>query len=124
MDDSIGNWLYLIVIIVITVVSSLGSLKKKRTAETVTSPQPVSPTEFFPEPPPVRKSKKKQPPAPPQKSGYTPMFQDEGQRAVENIVSFPGDLTDDATPLKDLELDDAESFRKAIIYSEILNRKY
>lgn len=141
--DNAGDWLY-IVFLIIAGISSLFSSKNKKKSpkqilgqpnrEIVANEKEVPDKGFWelleeiqnPKPAkqpvatPKRKQKKKQvaEPAPflaAEKEISRPSF--DGNR----LVAPP---TEKDSPLTDIEFDNASELRKAVIYSEILNRKY
>lgn len=121
MED-IGNLLYYIVIFVIALVSWLSGAGKKKPHQTgKTSPFPIPVPEMQSTPPPMPKRTKKTPPPIPrnirqESPGYSSLYTKNNDTPVM--------LEDDGPSVADeLELTDMESFRKAIIYAEIFNRK-
>ncbi|MDR0758060.1 MAG: hypothetical protein LBF85_09470 [Tannerella sp.] len=125
--DNFGDWLYYIIFLVVAIVSFVNSAKKKNRTETAVPPPPPP---AYEEEPPVHipsRAKIKMPPAPERAKktgGYVPLFPNEGQRVLENAMSLPDKEANDISLVDKLELNSADSFRKAVIYSEILNRKY
>jgi hypothetical protein len=126
--DNIGDWLYIIFLAIVVIVSYASSIKKKNQDETVTPPPPST---YEQAPPPVRVPprvrKKASPPVPErvkQTGGYVSLFQNEGQRAMEDAVSLSEEETNERSLVDNLQLNNADDFRKAVIYAEILNRKY
>jgi hypothetical protein len=127
--DNFGDWLYYIIFLVVAIVSFVNSAKKKNRSETAVPPPPPPAYEQALPVPVLPGTKRKTPPPAPEQAkkrtgGYVPLFQNEGQRVLENEMPFPAEDTSEI-PLADrLELNSADAFRKALIYSEILNRKY
>ncbi|MDR2149025.1 MAG: hypothetical protein LBE91_21500 [Tannerella sp.] len=150
MED-LGNYIYVIVIVIAALSGLLGKSKKKQPATTQkpqqqsppsewedvlgelfgtpkskpqTQPQPVS----RPVSPTVTKPQMQAP-----KSAYKPIYQsideirppEEGVRAIETKETNILDMEEDMTGLS---LDDipneAEDWRKVFVYNEIFNRKY
>ncbi|MDO4755970.1 MAG: hypothetical protein Q4A54_06475 [Parabacteroides sp.] len=136
--ENIGDWLYFLFIIIAGISSLFSSKKKKKgvkpemPAETEMIPeensdQPekgfweilqemqkqVSPTKPQPKKAPVNKSNQKQP-----KKTENHTSRIDTQNQIKNIPE-----NDENTELN-LELTHASELRKAVIYSEILNRKY
>ncbi|MDR1406955.1 MAG: hypothetical protein LBJ23_02755 [Tannerella sp.] len=106
-------------------------MKKKNKGETVAPPAPSSVYEYEeapPIPPAPPKAGKKTPPAVPGRAkrtgGYESLFRNEGQRVTGSAPSLLEEETGEVSSAEALELNDTEDFRKAVIYSEILNRKY
>ncbi|MDR1601524.1 MAG: hypothetical protein LBS42_03750 [Tannerella sp.] len=121
--DNFGDWLYYIIFLVVAIVSFANSAKKKNRSETAEPPPAYEQTPPVHMPPP-RARTKAPPPVPKQAKGYVPLFQNEGQRVLENAVSFPAEKENETSLAEKLELKNADAFRKAVIYAEILNRKY
>jgi len=119
--EHVGDWLYYVIFFGIAIVSLINSVAKKKPVETV-SPPPVYES---PAPPPAPLSvRRKTPPPTPKRSKssdrYDALFQKEGQRVFENEATTDNEIT----TTDNWSLNDAETMRKAIIYTEILNRKY
>lgn len=118
--EHVGDWLYYVIFFGIAIVSLINSVAKKKSTDTV-SPPPVY--ESPPPPPPLSVKRKTPPPAPNRSrfsGGYETLFQNEGQRVFENETPTDNEVT--ATD--NWSLNDVETIRKAIVYTEILNRKY
>lgn len=121
MED-IGNLVYYILIFAVAIISWISSLTKKKQQHQTTIPSPFPTQEMPTVPPAVPRKKKQAPPPVPKKT-----------RQQSNTNSFLSSKYKESTPVlleeegasiaDDLDLNNAETFRKAIIYSEILNRK-
>jgi hypothetical protein len=128
MED-IGDVLYWILIVGAIVVSSISSLKEKQKEQPKPQPQPQSWNDEMrtPPPPPAPKKKKKTPPpvARPQQQRAQSSFvaSEEGVSMFGENTAFLMDETE-VVIMDDLDLTDVNAFRKAVIYAEILNRKY
>ena len=118
MED-IGNLLYYIVIFVIAIVSWISnSNKKKQQQDSIPSPFPTQQNTSA-GPPSVPRGKKKAPPPIPRntlfsQSSLSSKYTDDTPILIEDSSDSIAD---------DLNLNDADSLRKAIIYAEIFNRK-
>ncbi|MDR2917763.1 MAG: hypothetical protein LBV72_00145 [Tannerella sp.] len=122
MEDNIGNLIYYILIFAVALISWISGLTKKKQQKQTTIPAPF-PTQEITDVPPAPPKKRKQGPPPVPKRMRQESYKD----------SFLSSKNKDATTIlqeeegthlmDDLELNNPESFRKAIIYSEILNRK-
>ncbi|MDR3194062.1 MAG: hypothetical protein LBT76_02055 [Tannerella sp.] len=132
MDNHVGDWLYYIVILAVAAISWLNSANKKKRREQSQTPAPSSSwpeEEFLPPPPPPapRQTKRQTPPAVPSQRRaefrhrlFTPA--EEGGRAIASQILYE---EEPGTPLVEtLELTDPDTFRKAVVYAEIMNRKY
>lgn len=127
--DNIGDWLYVVFIIIAAASSLLSSGRKKKQSKEILG-QPGK--EFHPYQPPVppapRPEKKTpQPVARPQtKKQPSPFLQ--AEKNARSYMSPPPPVTsfNEPEPEPALELDFrcADDLKKAVIYSEILNRKY
>lgn len=136
--ENIGDWLYFLFIIIAGISSMFSSKKKKKgvkpetPAETEMMPeensdQPekgfweilqemqkqASPTNPQPQKTPINKSPKKQ-----NKVSTIQTSKIDTQNRIKNVPE------DEENTGLDLELTHAAELRKAVIYSEILNRKY
>lgn len=109
--DNVGDWLY-IVFLIIAGISSLFSSKSKKKSPQQVLRQPVSiPTQK------QRKKRKTEPAA----FLTAEQMTDRPMPAESHLAIFP---TEEENPLADIEFDNAAELRKAVIYTEILNRKY
>ncbi|MDR1102509.1 MAG: hypothetical protein LBL42_02010 [Tannerella sp.] len=129
MDNHIGDWLYYIVIIVVAVVSFAGNLKKKKPQEETLSPAPSMEDleDMLPPAPPVQAQRRKSPPpAPrfrPSRSSFLSPPAEEGSRMLtDDMPVVTGEKR--TAWVDELNLTDTDTFRKAFISAEILNRKY
>ncbi|MDR1747118.1 MAG: hypothetical protein LBR49_07600 [Tannerella sp.] len=134
--DKYGDWVYYLIFLAITIVSLLKNAdrKKRREAEEMTLPPPVPQMQAPPPPPaPMMDRRKRAVTAPPPAPGrarkektYPSFGTDEGVRILASGQSETMELTDlkEATYADGLSLTDTDTLRKAIIYAEILERKY
>ena len=123
--DEFGNWIYIILMFVVLISSVFKSFTKKKEQQQAQIPVPQEPEEVFPVPPvPKIKTKKLPPPIPVQKKqAYSSLFA--SPSVAESLQTELSMMQEPENTLADeLDLSDPESFRKAIIYSEIINRKY
>ena len=141
--DNAGDWLYIVFLIIAGISSLFGSKNKKKRPkqilgqpdrEIVTNEDNVHDKGFWeileemqnpkpakqPVPTPKRKKKQQQVAAP------SPFLAAEKvtdkQSPAGNRLVVPS--TEEEIPLTDIEFDNAAELRKAVIYTEILNRKY
>ena len=124
--DELGDWIYIILMVVVGISSLFSSINKKKRQQQTQMPSPVPPEFSFPDPPVPKKKEKKQP------------FQVSGSNkhpSFDAHLTFPTAATDSQTEVYlapeetgalagELELTDPDAFRKAVIYAEILSRKY
>ncbi|MDR3269053.1 MAG: hypothetical protein LBT83_08310 [Tannerella sp.] len=131
MDKEIGGWLYYIVILAVAGISWINSMnkKKRQQAQTPSSSLPEIEEMLSPPPPPVRQPQKRKTPPPAPKhsrqraSDFLFLTDKEGERSIR--TSFFSEEEEGGISLSEtLELTDPETFRKAIVYAEIMNRKY
>ena len=127
--DELGDWIYIIVMVVVGISSFVSSLNKKKRQQQSQMPlpemsetlEPSYPTPYVPE-----QREKKQPPPVPGRSKHNPLNAQSTlptyETDVQTEISFMQE--EESTIAGELELSDPDAFRKAIIYSEILNRKY
>lgn len=126
-DDK--SWIYLIVMIVLSIIGSINKSKKKNAAPT---PAPMDdeddfPTIFFP------KASPEQSPAPEEAMlkpkvavGRVPV-NEEGRSVFTNTQEMQakeGGQPEDENRQLDLNFRDQDELKKAVIYSEIFNRKF
>ena len=137
--DNAGDWLYIVFLIIAGISSLFGSKNKKKRPkqilgqpdrEIVTNEDNVPDKGFWeileemqnPQPVPTPKRKKKQQ----QVADPSPFLAAEKvtdkQSPAGNRLVVPS--TEEEIPLTDIEFDNAAELRKAVIYTEILNRKY
>lgn len=141
--DNAGDWLYIVFLIIAGISSLFGSKNKKKRPkqilgqpdrEIVTNEDNVPDKGLWeileemqnpkpakqPVPTPKRKKKQQQVAAP------SPFLAAEKvtdkQSPAGNRLVVPS--TEEEIPLTDIEFDNAAELRKAVIYTEILNRKY
>ena len=127
--EELGDWVYIILMVVVGISSLISSANKKKRQQQMQMPSPVSePSEEYEMPyptPSVPKKKEKilPPPVPGQSKrqpyGAHVTYSDSGTQ-TEILRS----QEDENTLINELELTDPDSFRKAVIYTEILKRKY
>jgi len=127
--DEFGDWIYIILMVVVGITSLFSSInKKKREQQTqMPSPESVEPTESsYPAPSAPKKKERKLPPPVPGHIKHQSYNTDLAFPTVETGLQTEIYLTqeEENTLAGELELTDPDAFRKAVIYSEILNRKY
>ena len=131
--DELGNWIYIILMVVVGISSLYSSMNKKRRQQQVEIPEPeMSETPYqelpVPAPFPAPASMKK---VRPTRSPVTEHFR---HQPLSSLMTFPLAESSEQTAISqtpdddfisndDLDLTNADSLRKAIIYSEIINRK-
>lgn len=141
--DNAGDWLYIVFLIIAGISSLFGSKNKKKRPkqilgqpdrEIVTNEDNVPDKGFWeileemqnpkpakqPVPTPKRK-KKQQQVADPSPFLAAEKVTDKQSPAGNRLVVSS---TEEEIPLTDIEFDNAAELRKAVIYTEILNRKY
>jgi len=125
--DEFGDWIYIILMVVVGISSLFSSINKKKSRQQTQMPlpEPVEPSESsYPAPSvPKKKERKLSPPVP----GHLK------PQSYNTDLSVPTTDTqaeiylmqeEESTLAGELELTDPDAFRKAVIYSEILKRKY
>lgn len=140
--DNVGDWIY-IVFLIVAAISGLFSSKNKKKRPTQVLGQPghdsypeentssgkgfweileEATTPQKPEAPtvPIHKKKKKTPASKPFLS--TEQEIQKSKVSSSQPMNFPAE--EEHSMLEDIEFNNAEELRKAVIYSEILNRKY
>ena len=140
--DNVGDWIY-IVFLIVAAISGLFSSKNKKKRPTQVLGQPghdtypeentssgkgfweileEATTPQKPEAPtaPIHKKKKKTPASKPFLS--TEQEIQKSKASSSQPMNFP--IEEEHSMLEDIEFNNAEELRKAVIYSEILNRKY
>ena len=140
--DNAGDWLYIVFLIIAGISSLFGSKNKKKRPkqilgqpdrEIVTNEDNVPDKGFWeileeattpqkPEAPtaPIHKKKNKTPASKPFLS--TEQEIQKSKVSSSQPMNFPAE--EEHSMLEDIEFNNAEELRKAVIYSEILNRKY
>ncbi|RHU21624.1 hypothetical protein DXD68_23675 [Parabacteroides sp. TM07-1AC] len=136
--DNLGDWIY-IVFLIVAAVSGLFSSKNKKKRPTQVLGQPeYEPAKEEHAPsgkgfweileeattPPEKKEKKKKKKEIRQPNPFLAAEQEIHKSKVSSspITNFPTE--EEHALLEDIEFNNAEELRKAVIYSEILNRKY
>ena len=123
--DEFGDWIYIILMVVVGISSLFRSISKKKEQQPTQMPVPKPPQQSHRVPPvPTRKSRRMPPPVPEHlRQSFSSLF--ESSTVAESIKTEMALMPEQESALADeLDLTDAEAFRKAVIYSEILNRKY
>jgi hypothetical protein len=134
--DNLNDWLYIVLLVIAVISGLLKSVKKnKQPEEILRQPEPDLDedqeyweweTNPVPKPAEIEKKEKTPPPLPKQ-SAYIPLFK-EGERNIHtgvNSLNQPEDVLQEVFPLLPTDVSDhTEEWKKAIIYSEILKRKY
>ena len=129
MDD-LGNWVYILLMVVVGISSVFSSINKKKRQQQTQMPDSDFPDLSFPEAPvpvPVPKEKSKKSPVQfPEQRIHQPLRSHATFPVTDNSVQTEVSIMSEKENrwIDELELTDAEAFRKAIIYSEIINRKY
>jgi len=124
--DQFGDWVYIILMVVVGITSLFSSINKKKRQQQTQMPSPVPPEFSYPTPPVPKKKERKLPPPVPADSRYPsfdthltfPIVETDSQAETYLVQEEEGALANE------LELTDPDAFRKAVIYAEILNRKY
>ncbi|MDR1937666.1 MAG: hypothetical protein LBQ73_04090 [Tannerellaceae bacterium] len=133
--DNLGDWLYIVLLVIAGISGLLGAgKKKKQPTEELDEPGNVSDPDYWPQevviPPlqPVKTEKKRK--TQKKQSGYISLFT-EGERSIATssipdlYSTQPEDAFGESRPgVSGDTFQDADELKKAIIYSEILNRKY
>ena len=126
--DEFGDWVYIILMVVVGISSLFSSIgKKKRQQQTqMPLPESVEPTESsYPAPSaPKKKERKLLPPVPGGPIKYQSYNADLAFPTIETQTEMFLMQEEENTLANELGLTDPDAFRKAIIYSEILKRKY
>ena len=123
--DELGNWVYIILMVVIGISSLFSSKNRKKGQQQTHIPVPAPGESAFPVPPVPMKKSKKTTPLDSAKFGQPFSSRTPSPFTASNIQTEISIEPEDEYVLADeLDLKDAESFRKAILYAEILNRKY
>jgi hypothetical protein len=128
--DSLGDWLYIILLVIAGISGILNSGRKKKREQPreilgqpdfEIEPEYSSPEEVFP---PKMTGVKKERKTPKATQTYVPLFR-EGERTVTTPESFSeSSFNDETQGISGDTFQDMEELRKVIIYSEILHRKY
>jgi hypothetical protein len=125
--DEYGDWVYIILMVVVGISSLIGSINKKKRQQEMQMPVPeYSDEPSFPIPSvPTQQERKQPPPAPkqPKRQPFSTLS------SAPTVVTVSPSETffkpeEEHTIADELDLSDADAFRKAVIYSEILHRKY
>ncbi len=132
--DSLGDYIYLVVILIAGISSILGKRKKKREAEVETVDFPdledIIPefTDYVkPEKPVYQQIKKKEAKVEiPTYDTVRDMSVMKAKKQVKPVRPFDELQTEEseASNSYEIELDNIDEAKKAVIYSEIFNRKY
>ncbi|MDR1557561.1 MAG: hypothetical protein LBS88_11135 [Tannerellaceae bacterium] len=128
--DNLGDWLYIVLIVIAGISSLLSSIKKKKQPEEILrQPDPGEYQDYWdwetaPQPQPAEAKKKEEAPG---KPAYIPLFK-EGERSM-TLVADAFDQAEEPSQenafcLSGESFQDIDEWKKAVIYSEILNRKY
>jgi hypothetical protein len=119
--DEIGEWIYYIIMAVVVTTSLLRGLNKKKGQQQTQIPAPESSWEDYPEVPVSRKKNKKSRST---VSGYVENKPYAQTKKHDSPTEFAFSSEEENTLINELNLTDVNAFRNAIIYTEILNRKY
>ncbi|MDR3262524.1 MAG: hypothetical protein LBT78_11940 [Tannerella sp.] len=123
MDNTNGDWLYYIVILVVAIITWVSSLNKKKQQAQTSSPQEMPPVS----PPEVASSRRRTPPPAPKQLRWQSRFPSQATNEGERVLTAEQLVSTDETEevwADELDLSDTNAIRKAVIYAEILNRKY
>ena len=123
--DEFGDWIYIILMVVVGISSFVGSINKKKRQQQSQMPLPETSEPSYPSPYVPEQKERKQPPPVPGHSKHNLLNAQStlptNETDVQTDISF---MQEESTIANELELSDPDAFRRAIIYSEILNRKY
>ena len=127
--EEFGDWIYIIVMVVVGISSMYSSAKKKQRQQQTQMPLPVpsAPSEpWHPTTPPTSKQKgrKQPPPVPGQMNRHQPSTSTIPIVETNTLSETHTAQEEENTLAIALDFDEPEAFRKAVIYSEILHRKY
>ena len=123
--DEFGDWIYIVLMVVVGIASLFKSINRKKEQQQTHIPVPKPPEQSFPTPPvPAKKSSRMPPPVPEHlRQSFSSLF--ESSTLAESIKTELALMPEQESALADeLDFTDAAAFRKAIIYSEIIKRKY
>jgi hypothetical protein len=134
--DNLGDWLYIVLLVIAGISGLLGAGKKKKRPEEVDgrpeydSEPEVEYEDYWEETPfPPREYVPEKPKETPKQSAYVPLFV-EGERIMTDaaVSSFAEDVEEEYAEylprIAEGAFRDADELKKAVIYAEILNRKY
>ena len=120
--DEFGDWIYIILMVVVGISSLFSSINKKKRQQQTQMPLPESSDPSYPASTvPTKKERRLPPPVPihiknqPYNTLSTPYIQN-----TNSIITSE----EESALSSELKLADPDTFRKAVIYSEILKRKY
>ena len=125
--ESIGDWIYLVLILIFTASGMFGSKSKKKRPTVVLGgpeyePEGTERTSWeMPEDADASQSKKAKMPEPAPIPKVEPSI---GPLSSRTSAALENTAGEGHSILEDVDFKDAEELRKAVIYSEILNRKY
>ena len=150
--DNVGDWLYIVFLIIAAISGLFSSKKKKNRPEVLGQPdreimpddeRPTQEKGFWeileemrePEPPkPISKTPTRQehvpqaPPTPPEVSSPPSPYLATEKDTLEQALTRPYKVVvppmAEPAPTVEVTFNDPEELRKAVIYAEILNRKY
>ena len=123
--DEFGDWIYIILMVVVGISSLFSSISKKKRQQQTQMPVPVPSESTFPEPSIPKQKARKQPLPAFEQSKRIPYDANMTHRVEDNRLQAETFVEQEESTLSDeLDLSDADAFRKAVIYAEILNRKY
>ena len=124
--ESIGDWIYLVLILIFAASGMFGSKSKKKRPTVVLGGPEYEPgaerTSWeMPEDADASQSKKAKMPEPAPIPKAEPSI---GPLSSRTSAALENTAGEGHSILEDVDFKDAEELRKAVIYSEILNRKY
>ncbi len=118
--DELNDWIYVVFLIVAAVSGLFGSKGKKRQRPAEVLGEPEYTTEWDGHE--VAKEVEVKPSAPVPSPKAKPEVRQQKKSAPRTAAAPPA--AEEHSMLEDMDLRNAEELRKAVVYSEILNRKY
>jgi hypothetical protein len=112
--DNLDNWLYIVLMVIAGISGLLSSGKKKKRPEEILKQPEMNKT---PE------NHDWETISPLKKPVYTPLFK-EGERNIVHQQTEEKPIQENRITVSEENFRDMDELKKAIIYSEILNRKY
>ena len=125
--DGLDSWIYIIIMAIAAFSSLVSSINKKKREQQTQMPAPTSSDGSYPVPPPIPKRKSKKPPTLVSEQTRNQPFTSfiDPSMAKSSLDTEMALMPEEETVLADeLDLADANALRQAVIYAEILNRKY
>ena len=124
--EEFGDWVYIILMVVVGISSLFNSINKKKGKQQTQMPSPAPSEPSYPAPPVPAKKKRELPPPVPGHIKHQPFNTHLTYPTIEDGLRTDIFLTqeEENTLANELELSDPDAFRKAVIYSTVINRKY